>query len=215
MNIASLKNTSNSSRLRNLMLVAQTLILISACITRTQGQQSGPNHPSMRDRTLEIQRVERNQLLLLKPLPAKKEDDSIRRAVLKQIKEDFANIQLLNNTMMAQAWASETLDYSYVSDMISRIRGKAVRLQMNLSLPESDGSEKTASKPNVSNSREFRAALLVLDESIMSFVTNPLFLEPNTIEVSQAAKARQDLEAVIELTADLKKIASKLAKASH
>ncbi|MGH9929773.1 MAG: hypothetical protein ACREA9_11185 [Pyrinomonadaceae bacterium] len=132
---------------------------------------------------------------------------------MKQIREDFKDLQGLNNKMMAEAWARETLDYSFVSDMVSRMRGKAIRLKMNLSLPDSGSLEKAASDP-VSNSREFRAALLVLDRSIMSFITNPLFMKPNTIDVNQATRARKDLESVIELAADLKKVASRLAKAS-
>ena len=65
------------------------------------------------------------------------------------------------------------------------------------------------------NDKDFRASLMVLDQTIMRFVKNPLFQNPNTIEVKQATQARQDLETVIEITADLKKVASKLGKASN
>jgi hypothetical protein len=205
-----LTNQTESSRLTFLILV---LMILATGFGEAKGQQRGSNHSSMRDQVRAIQRADMDRLLL-SALPAKTDSESSRAAVMKQIREDFKDLQRLNNKMMAEAWAHETLDYSFVSDMVSHIRGKAIRLRMNLSLPESGNIEKAALDPKVYNSREFRAALLVLDRSIMSFVTNPLFMKPNTIEVNEATRARQDLESVIALTADLKKIASKLAKVS-
>jgi hypothetical protein len=211
MDIASLKKTSSSGRLRNLLLLAQTLILLAAGTTGTQGQAS-------RARVLEINRKERERQLILQPLPAKKDDDSVRLAVLKQIKEDFKNIQGLNNTMMAKAWSREELDYDYISDKVSQIRAKAVRLKTNLSLPEAKDVDKKQPDSVVTGVKEFRAALLLLDASIMSFVTNPLFKEGKVVEVNLAAKASQDLETVVQLTNSIKKAASalnKMSKDSH
>ena len=180
------------------MLVAQTLILLSACATGTQGQQS-------RARVLEINRVERERQLLLKPLPAKKDDDSARLAVLKQIKEDFKNIQGLNNTMMANAWAHEELDYGYISDSISQIKSRATRLRSNLALPKAKDVEEKQLDLARAGVKEFRAALLLLDKSIMSFVTNPLFQKTSVVEVNLAAQASHDLKAIIELCGNLQK----------
>ena len=150
----------------------------------------------------------------------KKETDSSRAAVQKQIREDFKELQSLNNKMMATAWSSETLDYSFLSDMVSRIRGKATRLKTNLDLPSPAGPEaarddQASTASAVNDASEFRHVLLLLDRTIMRFVNNPVFKTPNTLEVSQAAKAREDIEAVISLTGDLKKTASRLQKSSN
>ncbi|HEY8188084.1 MAG TPA: hypothetical protein VIF64_18590 [Pyrinomonadaceae bacterium] len=204
-------NQTKSSSLT--FLIAAFILLTMVCIGEARGQQGGSNHPTMRDQVRAIQRAEMDRMLLM-AVPAKANTESSRIAVMKQIRQDFRDLQGLNNKMMADAWAQETLDYSAVSEMVSRIRGKALRLKMNLNLPSADNSEKPAADSDVSNSREFRAALLVLDRTIMSFVNNPLFKETKTIEVNQAMKARHDLESVIDLTADLKKFASKLAKVS-
>jgi hypothetical protein len=206
MDKASLKKTSSSIRLRNLLLVAQTLILLSAGTTMTQGQ-------SMRDQVLKIERVERDRDLLQKPLLAKKDDDPARLVVLKQIREDFKNIQAVNNTMMANAWAREELDYGYISDSISQIKSKATRLRTNLALPKAkDGDEKDGDEKQLNVApegvKEFRAALLLLDKSIMSFVTNPLFQNANVVEVKLAAKASHDLKVIIELSGNLQKSAA-------
>jgi hypothetical protein len=197
-----------------LALLLPVLFILMTSIVETRGQRAGLNQPSMRDRVRAIQRADMDRLLIFST-PAKKESDSGRAAVMKQIREDFRDLQGLNNKMMAEAWARETLDYSFVSDMVSRIRGKATRLKLNLNLPDAGNFEKPAKVHNVDTAREFRALLLILDQTIMQFVTNPLFKTANTLEVNQASKARRDLEKVISLTADLKRTASRLDKTSR
>ena len=44
----------------------------------------------------------------------------------------------------------------------------------------------------------------------MSFVSNPIFQNPNVMEVNLATKASQDLEDVIIVSASLKKICDSL-----
>jgi hypothetical protein len=194
------------------ILLIPVLILLASCVAEARGQRASPNSP-MRDQVRAIQRAEMDRLLLM-AMPAKTDSEASRVAVAKQIREDFKDLQGLNNKMMAEAWARETLDYSFISEMTSRIRGKATRLKVNLNLPQPGHFEKPAAVPNVGTAREFRRALLVLDQAIMRFVKNPLFQAPNTMEVNQAGKARQDLEDVISLAADLKRTASRLGKTS-
>jgi hypothetical protein len=196
----------------NLTFLVPVVLLLVTCTVSGQSQAGGAGH-TMRDQVRAIQRAELDRLLVT-AVPARADTESGRAEVMKQVREDFKDLQGLNNKMMAEAWARETLDYSFMSEMASSIRGKAVRLKLNLNLPKSDHTEKAPSDPNVSTSSEFRAALLVLDRTILSFVNNPLFKDPKTIELNQAAKARDDLESVIELTADLKKVSARLAKVS-
>ena len=61
----------------------------------------------------------------------------------------------------------------------------------------------------------FREQLLLLDKTIMRFVTNPVFQAANTVDVNLAKKASSDLEQVISLTSDLKQNAQKLRKITH
>jgi len=138
--------------------------------------------------------------------------DPARRAVLKQISEDFREMQSLNNKMMAEAWAREELDYRYISDMVSQIRGRATRLKSNLYLPEPEGGETKQINTEISSTKEFRAGLLHLDRLILNFATNPLFQKSNVVEVDSANRASRDLLAVIEESGRLKKIAGRLSK---
>lgn len=225
---------TNHSKTAKLICSLPALLLLISCIGDAQAQGK------MRDQARSIQRAEMDRLLLT-ATPAKTDSDANRAATMKQIREDFKDLQSLNNKMMATAWSTETLDYTFLSDMISRIRGRATRLKTTLNLPGPNDLEeaaldpkaadpkvsdpktsdpiavgpKAASDPVVNNAKEFRNALLVLDQTIMRFVNNPLFQTPNTIEVNLATKARKDLETVISLTADLKKTAARLQKTAN
>jgi hypothetical protein len=195
-----------------LRFMAHCLLLSSLCFVSAKAQ-GGLNNPSPRDQARDIERVEMDQQLLLRRLPSIN-DDSVRQALLKQISEDFRDIQGLNNKMMADTWSRKEPNYDYISDTMSQIRGKANRLKLNLSLPKSQNSDKKELRLEDVNVQEFRAALLVLDKSIMSFVTNPVFRETKTVEMKMSAQASRDLETVLQLSGDIKKAASRLNKKS-
>ena len=146
-------------------------------------------------------------------VPKDKESEAVRLSRFKKIKDDFKALQSLNNKMMADAWLQDALDYSSIADMVSKIRGKANDLKDGLSLPSSENRE-TPSKPEVSTVRQFREQLLLLDKTIMRFVSNPVFQAANTVDVNLAKEASADLEQVISLTLDLKQNAQKLRKAA-
>ena len=89
---------------------------------------------------------------------------------------------------------------------------KQMMLDLEVQTSGEPVQETVVSKPAITTERDFRNALLLLDRTIMSFVSNPLFKNANTIEVQQGASARRDLESVLDLTADLKKSAVRLGK---
>jgi hypothetical protein len=166
----------------------------------------------MGDQARAIQRADLDRLLI-SSLPARADSKSNRAEVLRQIRMDFKELQEVNNKMMATTWARESLDYSFLSDMISRIKEKANRLKMNLDLPAPDIQQGASSRP-ISSSGEFRTALRMLDQTIQRFVNNPVFQSPNTVEIDRAAKARHDLDSIILMSNDLKKTASRLGKSA-
>ncbi len=205
------KTTSFGKR-GGLQLLTLTLIVISACMATTNAQRPGAN--VARDIVRGISQKEMDQLLFLKPILAPK-DDPARRVVLKQISEDFKDLQGLNNKMMTEAWSRPELDYRYISDMVSKIRGKAARLKFNLALPETEDDKAKQSDDSFTDAEKFRGALLQLDRHIMSFATNPLFQKPEVIEVDLANIASKDLAVVLHLSGKLKRIAVKLGKPAN
>lgn len=185
-------------------------LALAVSFTCVQGQGRGVNA----ERARAIERAEMDRLLLW-AVPKDKESESVRLSRFKKIKDDFRDLQSLNNKMMADAWLQDTLEYSSIADMVSKIRSKANDLKEGLSLPESESPQTATKVPAVSTVRQFREQLLLLDKTIMRFVTNPVFQAANTVDVNLAKKASDDLEQVISLTFDLKQNAQKLRKITH
>jgi len=184
-------------------------LILAGSFSDVSGQGRGVNA----ERARAIERAEMDRLLLW-AIP-KDESESIRLSRFKKIKDDFRDLQSLHNKMMADAWAQDTLDYSFIADMVSKIRGKAGDLKEGLSLPHSENSQTASKPPAVTTVRQFREQLLLLDKTVMSFVNNPVFQANNTVDVNLAKKASEDLEQVIFLTFDLKQNAQKLRKTTQ
>jgi len=185
-------------------------LTLAASVSYVQGQGRSPNS----ERARAIERAEMDRLLTW-ALPSNKDSEATRLNRFKKIKDDFRDLQSLNNKMMADAWLQDALDYSSIAEMVSKIRGKAKDLKESLSLPESDESEKALTVPTITTVRQFREELLLLDKTLMGFVTNPVFQAANTLDIDQAKKASRDLEQVITLTDELKQNAQKLRKTIH
>src|SRR5687767_14688967 len=115
-------------------LIALILVIVGGFVLEARAQRPGTPSQPMRDMVRAIGQKEMDRLLLLKPIPSLS-DEPAKQLVLKQIREDFRDLQNLNNRMMSEAWASKAVDYRFVSDKISQIRGKANRLKLNLNLP--------------------------------------------------------------------------------
>ena len=185
-------------------------LTVAASVNYVQGQGRSPNS----ERARAIERAEMDRLLTW-ALPSNKESEATRLNRFKKIKDDFRDLQSLNNKMMSDAWLQAALDYSSIAEMVSKIRGKANDLKESLSLPESEKSEKALLMPTVTTTRQFREELLLLDKTVIGFVTNPVFQAANTLDIEQAKKASSDLEQVITLTNDLKQNAQRMKKSIH
>ena len=142
----------------------------------------------------------------------KKLDEKERRLLLVQIKEDFEQIQHINNETMRALSASKSPDYKLISDTLSEINKRAKRLKTNLAMPDVEG--KPAQKIEAANSEQLMESLHALDDLIMSFVSNPLFQNPSVIDVELSSRAGQDLAGIIYMIQNFKKNAEKLNKSS-
>jgi hypothetical protein len=195
---------------QSIVLLGSILLFLIVNVTAVKAQRSGP---SMRDQARSIQKADMDRLLV-SAQPASSNANAAHPELVKQVRADFKELQELNNKMMATAWEQQAVDYSVLSDMLSRMKGKANRLKTNLHLPATGELNKATAAGSLPGAKEFCGALLILDQTILRFVKNPLFQTRNTLDVDQAARARQDLEDIISLTTDLKKTASTLSKLS-
>jgi hypothetical protein len=194
----------NSRTLRGVWLIA----LIPAFVVAVSAQRARPN-PEATRRTIndetyrELMNKEREN-----KNSVREDSDPKRALLLKQNREDFKAIQSINNKMMAEVYAAEAIDYDRTSAAIAQINTKASRLKNNLSLPDAKNVKRK--DLTVSGAKEFKSALLLMDHSIMSFVSNPMFKELKVMEVESAKQASQDLADIITFSATLKKIADNL-----
>lgn len=121
-----------------------------------------------------------------------------------EIKNDFEEIQKLNDEIF-QLTASETLPQnSAVHKSAAAIMRRAVRLQSNLFPTEQKPKKESPEKITNQETRDAKTLLKILDESINSFVHNAMFQNINLINPADALKAQKDLETVISASGALK-----------
>lgn len=141
--------------------------------------------------------------------PERKRDASL---AYMQIREDYKQIQVVNNDLARVASAGGALDLKYIEKSVSEIRKRAVRLKENMLLPE-DKNLPRRSRPEVGGeTKQLMSSLVVLDNLVMEFVNSPIFEQPKTVDVQIAAKARRALEEIIEVSDQIKKNSEKLKK---
>jgi hypothetical protein len=202
----------STSPSRRLFLLLAATALIPALIAPAPAQRGKSRNPAAAAKARDNESYQREMRLRSLTTDSKKRDDKQQRLLLTQIKEDFEQIQQINNETMRTISNSETLDYKLISSTFGEINKRAKRLKTNLSIPEAE--EKPVIKTAASNGDQLKESLLELDDLIMSFVTNPLFQNPSVIDVELSARAGRDLEGIIYMSQNVKKTAEKLDKAS-
>ncbi len=136
--------------------------------------------------------------------------------MLPQMREDFKQLQLVNNGLMKQVVIAKTLDYKLIAQAMGEIKNRAGRLKDNLVLPQlqaaADSARKDKAQDAAAGAAQLKASLFKLDNLIMSFVTNPQFTSANTLVVTHADQAGRDLRDIIELSRAIRKSAQQLGK---
>jgi hypothetical protein len=173
------------------------------------GPQRTATPPPTRRVVTRTNQRELDLLLLRKPIKSV-EDKAARLALQKQINDDFRELQLANNKLMAEVTARSDFDVRLVSGMLGELNSRAKRLKTNLLLPRTEA--KKESLVEVSSSGQLQTELVVLDRVIVSFATNELFQNRSVVEMDLAKNASRDLDQIVQLTGRLKKAAEKLRK---
>jgi Fe-S-cluster formation regulator IscX/YfhJ len=144
----------------------------------------------------------------------KKADPKELEAVVARIKQDFERILTLHNEIVHAISTDKTLNHDSVSNAAAEIKKRASRLQTTLALDKLDASEQNQHRLKQLNDAQLKDALISLCKEIESFVTNPVIETPGTVDIQQLARARRDLEGVIELSDSINKSAERLKKSS-
>ncbi len=215
---------SHASKMTAAHMVAFALS-ISALILRPgafiPAQQRGgsapaPN-PAGRIRSDQVRIIERESTLNeMKALPGGERRSPGELATLKQVGEDFARLQILNNEMTEMASKGGALEYKLFAGKAAETHKRAVRLKNNLVLPEAkqvDGNNSSRNQAKLQGAvaeEDIKAMISTLAERIKSFIANPYFRTPHLINPQHAEAASLDLRSVIEISNAVRKSTEKL-----
>ena len=160
---------------------------------------------SIRERQFKMMELEKEASQPMSP-----EEREIAAA---QIADDYKQIQMVNNKMMAATMRASSPNFSQITQSLGEVRKRAIRLKENLGLAKLELPKKDkAERKQATNAAEIKTQLLTLDGFIMSFVKNPIFTNPDVVNVEEATKARRDLELIIENSQMIAKDAERLNK---
>ena len=218
-----------NSAIRFVVVSVATCALASSVVTNASGRQTprrGVGDPAeverlereRRDREMREADLRERQFLLRNMEPDRRPAERpTPRLALAQIREDFVRIQVLNNDLARAASRVDALDLKFVSRSADEIRKLAVRLRDNLALPESAKGDKRpeAKAAPPPPPPQLGPALSALDGLILKFVDDVASRGVYLLDAQSSAKARQELEAIIELSARVKKASERLGKLTH
>jgi hypothetical protein len=131
--------------------------------------------------------------------------------VAAEIQQDFERILVLHNELAHFILDNKPLDYDVVSEATAEIKKRAAHLQKTLAFNKPDNESAEEKKPEFRDAR-LKHGVATLCAQIKSFVTNPVIENPGVVNAPELARARRDLQNVIDLSGELKKSADRLKK---
>jgi hypothetical protein len=139
------------------------------------------------------------------------------KLAIAQIREDFVRIQVVNYDLSdalsrSSSSGGGSLDLKFIAKSVADIKKRARRLKDNMMLPETENVFERPQMEVAPEAGQLKSSLSVLKKLIIGFVNNPIFRETNVVDVQLSAKAKHDLEDIIELSEQIKKSSEKLNK---
>jgi hypothetical protein len=192
---------------------------ISALIVTANAVQAlqTPRPPGDRDARREDRqrelREKRLQTLDMRQVLQQRDQARIDAAI-KQIKDDFKQIQIIRNEMVHNLVANKSLDYKLILNEAAEINKRADRLKTFLMPPDAEANDKDTKDHVEFTNDEMKGALVQLCNRIANFIENPVLKSPGTVDVEQSTRAGGDLLVIIELSGNIKRSAEKLNKTS-
>ncbi len=201
---------------------AVLLVLAAAATVAAQGPPAGAGAPGRINPKDETQgRTDREARLRSAELVATTGQLNQQQlaAAIEQTKNDFKRIQVVRNDLVDLLVSKQPFDYKRLAGQAEEINKRALRLKSFLMKPPAEGQKAAEEKrPEVSapayDEAAMRSALVKLCNTIHSFTGNPMFKNPDVIDVEQPAKAGGDLLVILELSENVKLNAERLAKTS-
>ena len=125
------------------------------------------------------------------------------RLPLAQIREDLGYLQAAASYLSQAASQSGGLDFEALAKSASEIRKRAGRLKGGLALPGPEKSAQGREEKALFVAWQLRAALSALSALLFEAVPNPV-LRGQLLDATRAARARGELDRIIELSERIK-----------
>jgi hypothetical protein len=202
----------NSSPSRTITL-SSLLLIIGICAPTALAQMRPPTVLVRAKQPNETERERDLKSVPKVPPVSDKEMQKIRASLMKQLADDFRNLQLVANEMMSEAVASKELNCNHVARQVTQIKARASSLKTRLALPDPPAT--AASKKDQTDTitdQVVRAQLDSLDQSIQEFVKNPIFRDPKVLDVNLSVQASRNLRTILDLSEEVKRNVSKLTR---
>jgi hypothetical protein len=164
---------------------------------------------SSKERSIELERIKRDAN---KP-DAKGQQSPAPDAAAKfeEIKADFEGLQRRQDEIVKAYTIGKQADLEKIVSESEQMNKHAVRLETNLfpQMEEQKGKKKskenkTVDPPAVPLPQDLKTLIVEQDNTLASFVSNPMFANPQVANVTDSAKAHADLKKLILLTAALR-----------
>lgn len=121
------------------------------------------------------------------------------RLPLAQIREDLGYLQAAAGYLSQAASQSGELDFETLAKSVSEVRRHADRLKEGLALPSPEKIAKDREEKALFVAWQLRAALSALSALLFEAVPNPV-LRGRLLDATRAARARSELDKIIELS---------------
>src|SRR5437762_2403101 len=176
-----------------------------------RGIQNSPNGPV----TDALERRSREVALRSITMTGRDKPDSRANiALLRQMNEDFKQIQLVRLGMVNDIKDGKRFEYKRLSDDASEIRKRAVRLKVSLAFSEEKERPEQEFQRIDFDDAKIQDAASDLCLEISRFTENPMFRPGATFNVRYAAEAERALNTVINLSTNIKNSDDKLRKSN-
>jgi hypothetical protein len=180
---------------------------------RRPSPSNQPASPSQPNRNIESVNQRALDLEMLSTVGRRdRSAESSNKRVAAQLIEDFDRLWQINTETIAPLSAAGSVDYKKLSQASAEIKQRAMRIKHTIALPlEEKKGEKVRYEADVT---KLGSMLPELDRVMKSFIENPVFRvnSPNDAELRSAAG--HDLEAIINLSETVNKVAKSLSKSS-
>ena len=159
---------------------------------------------SIRMRSAEFERIKRESVKL-RP----RESDKKQEIKFAEIKEDFENIQKLQDGIVKSYSTEKEINYSKISESATDMRSKALRLNSNLFGTKSDQAN-VSENSNKAEKDSVRNLIIELDNTIGLFIGSPIFQNTKVVDQKASEIAQSNLKKILNLSEALSREADKM-----